>query len=237
MKKVFRLTCIIVRAQHDQQAKILMILIENGQSCCVLSTLLCSFHPGPSNCNMSTKSFNTEAEGDTSSSKRSPRKRKIMDTTGDDVDEDDRKRSKSDGQGKRKRGDGESETVVALSDSESDFDPDDDDSKAKPSPKRSRTTTQEADTDNACPHCHKVFQSRLGLKYHVKNKVCQRDESVQPVRRRGKAKANVSGKKRTRGKLEDRTCPNCKFVFTSVLGLQYHLSKFRYDWSILPRHT
>jgi hypothetical protein len=79
----------------------------------------------------------------------------------------------------------------------------------------------------SCPHCHKKFKVVQGLDYHVKNNVCLSG------RKKGRPKAtnkyNTAGTKskyrKIRGKLENRTCPNCKRVFTSVYGLSYHKSK------------
>jgi hypothetical protein len=66
--------------------------------------------------------------------------------------------------------------------------------------------------------------------YHVHNFVCRPDSrpgGPLPKGRRAKSEddniGNVRKKyNRFRGAEGDRTCPNCKRVFTSVLGLNYH---------------
>ncbi len=72
-------------------------------------------------------------------------------------------------------------------------------------------------------------------RYDQDNFVCRKLQSDDPQdaadskRKRGKAKkASLVGSpsKRFRGALEDRTCPQCNRVFTSQLGLAYHVSEF-----------
>jgi hypothetical protein len=79
--------------------------------------------------------------------------------------------------------------------------------------------------DLTCPHCQKDFTVKPGLDYHIENFVCR------PTLRPGgpvlKGKRKTAGTKaqtykKIRGKLEKRTCPKCKRVFTSILGLNYH---------------
>jgi hypothetical protein len=91
-----------------------------------------------------------------------------------------------------------------------------------------------SEADLTCAHCQKVFTVKPGLDYHVENFVCRPTlRPGGPVVKGKRKKAASSGGggstkcpksfNRIRGKLEDRTCPKCKRVFTSVLGLSYHV--------------
>jgi hypothetical protein len=118
----------------------------------------------------------------------------------------------------------------------SDDDDDDDDSIPTPPVKRRRSSMAKNLTvaDLTCSHCQKVFTVKPGLDYHVDNFVCR--PTLRPggpvVRgKRKKATSSAGGGssstkyqsyKKIRGKLEDRTCPKCKRIFTSVLGFTYH---------------
>ena len=101
--------------------------------------------------------------------------------------------------------------------------------------KRKRTKAAPAlDGQWNCPKCGKKFGSSLGLQYHVDHFVCQ--PLLRPggpvVKGRRKVTAGGSGDhgassssknyKKVRGKIDNRTCPQCHRVFTSVNGLQYH---------------
>ena len=100
--------------------------------------------------------------------------------------------------------------------------------------------------DHKCPHCFKVIGSSFGLKYHIDKFVCRKDQAPsgeekqtktgeevkhnigeERKRKTGegrKRKAAKQGpKKRAHVKVEDRTCPNCHRVFTSLLGFTYHV--------------
>jgi hypothetical protein len=86
----------------------------------------------------------------------------------------------------------------------------------------------EGDHGKACPHCKKNFSTPSRLRYHLEKLVCRKAEksaSVEleavPVKKRGKGRP----KQAFRGNQDDRTCPRCKRVFTSVLGCQYHCGK------------
>lgn len=100
--------------------------------------------------------------------------------------------------------------------------------------------------DYKCPHCSKGIGSQFGLKYHIDNFVCRKDQAHPseeriskidedrksksgkgPNRKSGEGRkrkaAKPRPKKRVRGKDEDRTCSNCHRVFTSILGCNYHV--------------
>jgi hypothetical protein len=115
---------------------------------------------------------------------------------------------------------------------------DDEDEDSIPSPpvkrKRSSLAKNLTEADLTCPHCQKLFTVKPGLDYHVDNFVCRptlRPGGPVVKGKRKKAASSTGGTssstknqsyKRIRGKLEDRTCPKCKRVFTSVLGFSYH---------------
>jgi hypothetical protein len=114
---------------------------------------------------------------------------------------------------------------------------DDDDSVLSPPVKRKRgggrkssLTKNLSEADLTCPHCQKVFISKLGLDYHVNNFVCRSTLRPGGPVVKGKRKKSVSSGggtkdqtyKKIRGKLVDRTCLKCNRVFTSALGLNYH---------------
>lgn len=105
---------------------------------------------------------------------------------------------------------------------------------------RRRAPNPKRDKQAICPHCHKEFSSAEGLNYHLARWVCRKADCPDPAiveqgnRKRGRGKAystsGGSAKKKWekfRGPEEERICPRCKRVFTSILGLQYHLSKYR----------
>lgn len=87
--------------------------------------------------------------------------------------------------------------------------------------------------DRTCVHCGKVIVTVQGLKYHVDNFVCRKESmpeklkrSPAPSKKRKKSivgRPKVKESQRFRGSMEDRTCPKCKKVFTSVLGKNYHV--------------
>jgi hypothetical protein len=103
--------------------------------------------------------------------------------------------------------------------------------------KRRRTKTLSSSEGSwECPHCNKKFGSALGLQYHTDRFVCQ--PALRPggaVIRKGRRKiiATIAGDdngtqpskayNKIRGKINDRTCPQCRRVFTSIAGMQYHL--------------
>jgi len=98
--------------------------------------------------------------------------------------------------------------------------------------RRRRRTANDGDNDDddelKCPHCDRTFTVLQGLNYHVKQFVCRPDlRPGGPVPKGRRKKQESSGKsfKRVRGSLQDRTCPNCQRVFTSVLGRDYHVEK------------
>eukprot|EP00934_Nitzschia_sp_Nitz4_P004104 Nitzschia sp. Nitz4//scaffold390_size11914//842//8150//NITZ4_009014-RA/size11914-snap-gene-0.14-mRNA-1//-1//CDS//3329550186//4094//frame0 len=95
--------------------------------------------------------------------------------------------------------------------------------------RRSSSTPGRGDPkDRTCPHCKKVLVSKGGLAYHLKHLVCQTDkrsEDGTPKRPRGRRSPSSSPKDspRFRGTPEDRTCPVCNRLFTSILGRKYHV--------------
>lgn len=84
-------------------------------------------------------------------------------------------------------------------------------------------------SDWTCPHCGRLMGSAGGLHYHVNNFVCRPKERPGGPAQRGRRKKGEASSsikyKRVRGTLADRTCPKCKRVFTSTLGLNYHVEK------------
>ena len=99
--------------------------------------------------------------------------------------------------------------------------------KKKKRPNASRKT--DGNEDNfVCPHCQKKFLSAEGHKYHVDNSVCQSQNAKprKPGRTRSKTGRGKSKSTRSRGTAEDRTCPSCHRVFSSLGGLSYHLSTY-----------
>jgi hypothetical protein len=106
--------------------------------------------------------------------------------------------------------------------------------------KRQRTCiTNDVSNNNdgtlVCPNCLKNFVSSLGLQYHMEQFVCQpKLRPGGPIKRLGRRKIKRSDNdefdgtlptktyKKIRGNINDRTCPQCKRVFTSVAGMQYH---------------
>jgi len=84
---------------------------------------------------------------------------------------------------------------------------------------------REAEEDRTCPHCLKVISTKLGLQYHIDNFVCKKKQatSSNASSKRKRGKGIATGSKKERGKAEDRTCPMCSRVFTSVLGCRYHV--------------
>jgi hypothetical protein len=84
--------------------------------------------------------------------------------------------------------------------------------------------------ERQCPHCSQAFSTFPGLKYHVDKFVCRPElrpngPVVKGRRRKADSAAGGSTYKRIRGSLSDRTCPKCRRVFTSALGMQYHTEK------------
>jgi hypothetical protein len=81
--------------------------------------------------------------------------------------------------------------------------------------------------DLQCPHCKKQLKNPNGLQYHLDNFVCRPDLRSPMQGQKGKRKSEKtdSGYRKIRGELEDRTCPLCKRVFTSILGRNYHVDK------------
>ena len=74
-----------------------------------------------------------------------------------------------------------------------------------------------------CPHCGKTFKTQSGLQYHLDNLVCRekdRNHTKKEMKRPPKKKARKSVEKE-----KNRTCPHCKRVFKSILGLKYHVGK------------
>jgi transcription elongation factor Elf1 len=128
--------------------------------------------------------------------------------------------------------------ILLMDDSvESDFDPNEDDEGSPHRREKRKTpstkTPGKKEGNYVCPHCQKTFSSEGGLKYHTSKFVCRLEQSTDPQvkargtkRRRGKGKkGDTPDKRRFRGSLENRTCPHCNRVFTSALGMNYHISK------------
>jgi hypothetical protein len=126
----------------------------------------------------------------------------------------------------------EKEEASEADDSDAD---DDEDSIPSPPVKRKRSSLAKnlSEADLTCPHCQKIFTVKPGLDYHVDNFVCRptlRPGGPVVKGKRKKAVSSTAGGgsakdqsyKRIRGKLEDRTCPKCKRIFTSILGFTYH---------------
>jgi C2H2-type zinc finger len=99
-------------------------------------------------------------------------------------------------------------------------------------------------TSKVCPHCNKQFSTSSRLRYHWEKRVCRKEGEASadqsknrpvspPAAAAKKKKKKKSGSKKRkskakfRGNQEDRTCPRCKRVFTSLLGFQYHRGKPR----------
>jgi uncharacterized Zn-finger protein len=156
-----------------------------------------------------------------------PKKRKRKMKVGDEVgvmEEEKDKEEASEGDDSDKGG----------NDSSGDAD-DDDDSAPSPPMKRKRGRKRSlpnlSDAELTCSHCQKKFTVKPGLDYHVNKFVCRptlRPGGPVVKGKRKKSASSGGGTKaqtylRIRGKLEDRTCPKCKRVFTSILGLSYHL--------------
>ncbi|CAB9524669.1 expressed unknown protein [Seminavis robusta] len=117
---------------------------------------------------------------------------------------------------------------------------DDDDDHALPKKRATRAVKKDTESgpddskedaggDNLkCRHCQKKFANRRGLSYHLDKKVCQTDSSEKKPKAKSKKRpssantASAKKSKRFRGQKDDRTCPKCKRVFTSVLGKDYH---------------
>ena len=84
-----------------------------------------------------------------------------------------------------------------------------------------------------CLHCEKPFTTPNGLQYHIDNYVCRNEDGTpKPYERkkgRGKARARSSTQKKDgskfRGTKEERTCPHCNRMFTSISGMEYHVGK------------
>lgn len=80
-----------------------------------------------------------------------------------------------------------------------------------------------------CPHCGKKFSVFHGLKYHVDKFVCRPEARPGGPVQKGRRRTGIPGGggkyKKIRGSLPDRTCQKCRRVFTSALGLQYHMEK------------
>jgi hypothetical protein len=135
---------------------------------------------------------------------------------------------------------------------EDDDDDDDDDLKQSSPKKRGRKPKIKMSIDDiVCPHCKKEFSSLAGLNYHLARWVCRKEECPdaaiveQSNRKRGRGKAHSTDgdrdkkkSKKFRGPVDERTCLQCNRVFTSVFGLEYHVSKYSpplllrhfYDW-------
>jgi rubrerythrin len=128
--------------------------------------------------------------------------------------------------------DNEDEVIDA---SDNDDDSDDDDEIFVEHRQKRRRTKALATSDGSwdCPHCNKKFGSSLGLQYHVDMFVCQ--PTLRPggtIIRKGRRKIVAAeddegtlpakAYKKIRGKINDRTCPHCRRIFTSVAGMQYH---------------
>jgi hypothetical protein len=107
---------------------------------------------------------------------------------------------------------------------------------------------EEEPVEFACQYCNRKFQGKAGLRYHIDFFVCRPNDRPGGPVRKGKRKVVTTGTastaadddadaantgssrrhskyKRIRGSLDDRTCGNCSRVFTSVLGLQYHIGE------------
>lgn len=68
-----------------------------------------------------------------------------------------------------------------------------------------------------CPHCERIFKTKLGLRYHINNYVCRIEKCTDP--RIIKAK-----KRNSETTLQNRTCPYCKTVFANCSGRNYHVT-------------
>ena len=123
---------------------------------------------------------------------------------------------------------------------------------------REKTRYRGSLEDRTCSNCKQVFTSALGLKYHVgkyaaalaalphvcilthylffssyyksDHKVCVAREKSDTMPMSSKV---TRGKTRGRGSRKDRTCSHCKRVFTSTLGLKYHVGKYAVVLAVL----
>lgn len=123
-------------------------------------------------------------------------------------------------------------TAAGENDNESEYSESDDldvDDAASASKKR-----QKNNETFDCPHCCKVFKSIRALEYHQHNFVCRPQERPDGPVQKGRRKLDDNSEKRSkfkkfRGAEEDRTCPDCGAIFTSVHGFLYHKSKCSRD--------
>jgi NMD protein affecting ribosome stability and mRNA decay len=106
-----------------------------------------------------------------------------------------------------------------------------------------------AASSKVCSHCNKKFSTPSRLRYHLEKRVCRKGE--EPVstsaavssaaeavdesstetaaadpppakKKKTRGKGKKEKPKTCRGNVNERTCPRCKRVFTSLLGFQYH---------------
>jgi hypothetical protein len=109
---------------------------------------------------------------------------------------------------------------------------------------RSEVVSNDNDGQPVCPNCQKKFGSSLGLQYHIDQFVCQPAlRPGGPIKRLGRRKIErldddglkvtlpTKTYKKIRGNINDRTCPQCQRVFTSVAGMQYHQGTF-VEWIV-----
>ena len=145
---------------------------------------------------------------------------------------------------------GDNEFRIASDDDACGDDESKDDDKAYADHRQKRRRTKSLTSSEGpweCPHCNKKFGSSLGLQYHVDKFVCQ--PALRPggaVIRKGRRKINTTGGgdeddygtqstktyNKIRGKISDRTCPQCRRVFTSVAGMQYHRGTLLSFWML-----
>lgn len=103
---------------------------------------------------------------------------------------------------------------------------------ARPSKKRPRVKVESSIEDRTCPHCQKHFTVKMGCDYHIKNFVCRPHLRPGGPAQKGKRKKTKGSPKsavtykRIRGSLDERTCSKCNRVFTSILGMNYHIGTF-----------
>jgi len=100
--------------------------------------------------------------------------------------------------------------------------------KLKAPVRRASVLTSVPESERTCPYCDKVFSVKDGMQYHVDNFVCRPTLRPGGPVQKGRRKISEGTKtqwKRIRGPLAERTCPTCKRVFTSIIGLKYHRGK------------
>jgi hypothetical protein len=88
--------------------------------------------------------------------------------------------------------------------------------------------------DLTCVHCGRDFTSQYGLAYHMNHSVCRpqqrtENEEIAAADKDPILPSQARKPKQKRGKkatVEEKTCPHCATVFTSLYGLNYHVKKY-----------